>query len=100
MTCSILVDDSWYMVHLLVVSFVSTLQEKLDGIRKRMDKVTSHQNYFQARESRHRHTSESNHSRVQWWSFIECSVIVGIGILQVFLIRSLFGSTRRDKIRT
>ena len=76
------------------------LQEKLDGIGKKLSKVVQTQNYFQARESRHRHTSDSNHTRVQWWSLLECSFMVSIGVLQVFLIRSLFKTTRKDKIRT
>ncbi|XP_064385016.1 transmembrane emp24 domain-containing protein 1-like [Halichondria panicea] len=76
------------------------LMEKLDGIGKKLSKVVQTQNYFQARESRHRHTSDSNHTRVQWWSLLECSFMVSIGVLQVFLIRSLFKTTRKDKIRT
>ena len=39
-------------------------QAKLDSIGKKLTKVTSQQNYFQARESRHRRTLESNLRRV------------------------------------
>ena len=58
------------------------------------------QQFFRAREARHRHSLESSNSRVMWWSFINCAVMLGVGILQVYLIRSLFRSHRQDKIRT
>ena len=59
------------------------IQKKLNTIGDRLNKVTVHQNFFKARESRHRHTVESNHVRVFWWSFLEISVIVTVGIMQV-----------------
>ena len=74
-------------------------QVKLDNIGKKLTKVISTQNYFQARESRHRHTAESNYNRVMWWSLFECSVIVAVAIIQVFVIRSLF-RTNRKGVRT
>lgn len=69
-------------------------QAKLDSIGKKLDKVVSQQNYFQARESRHRHTVESNHKRVLWWSLLEITVIVIVGVIQVLLIRNLFKTGR------
>ena len=78
----------------------TTLQAKLDTIGKKLDKVISTQNYFQARESRHRHTVESNHHRVMWWSILEVTVIITVGMIQVFLIRSLFKTNRKDGVRT
>lgn len=74
---------------------VKDIKEKLDSIGKKLGKVTTTQNYFQARESRHRHTVESNMNRVMWWSLLECSVIVAVGIIQVFVIRSLFKTNRK-----
>ena len=75
-------------------------QTKLDSIGKKLTKVVSHQNHFQARESRHRHTLESNYRRVTWWSLLEIGVIVAVGVIQVFVIRSLFRSNRKDRIKT
>lgn len=31
---------------------------------------------------------------------MECSVIVAVGMIQVFVIRSLFNTRRKDRIRT
>ena len=59
------------------------VQRKLNTIGDKLNKVTTHQHFFKARESRHRHTVESSHVRVFWWSFLEISVIVTVGIVQV-----------------
>ena len=59
------------------------VQKKLNTIGDKLNKVTTHQHFFKARESRHRHTVESSHVRVFWWSFLEISVIVTVGIVQV-----------------
>ena len=45
--------------------------------------MTTHQQFFKARESRHRHTLESNYNRIMWWSLLEISVIVTVGVIQV-----------------
>ena len=65
-----------------------------------LNKVVRDQQFFKARESRHRHTLESNNNRVLWWSLTNCIVVVGVGILQVILVRNLFGTKRKDRIRT
>ena len=77
-----------------------TCKGKLDLIGKKLGKMISTQNYFQARESRHRHTVESNYHRVLWWSILECTVIITVGTIQVVMIRNLFRSNRKDRIRT
>ena len=74
--------------------------EKLNNIDQRLSKIVSLQHYFQAREARHRLTLESNNSRVFWWSLLECVVMVAAGLAQVVVIRSLFRTQRRDRIRT
>ena len=84
----------------LSLSLSLSLQSKLDNIGKNLTKIITTQNYFQARESRHRHTQDSNHNRVMWWSLLECSVIITVGVIQVVLIRNLFRTTRKDNIRT
>ena len=74
--------------------------EKLNNIDQRLSKIVSLQHYFQAREARHRLTLESNNSRVFWWSLLECVVMVAAWLAQVVVIRSLFRTQRRDRIRT
>ena len=74
--------------------------EKLNNIDQKLSRIVSLQHYFQARETRHRLTLESNNNRVFWWSLLECVVMVAAGLAQVVLIRSLFRTQRRDGIRT
>lgn len=77
-----------------------SVQVKLDSLGVKLDKMINTQNFFRARESRHRHTLDSNSNRVLWWSLLECSIIVAVGMIQVFVIRSLFNTRRKDRIRT
>lgn len=79
---------------------VQQIMKKLDSLGQKLQKMVSTQQFFKARESRHKHTIESNNTRVLWWSVFECSVIVGVGVLQVFVIRSLFKTRRKDRLRT
>lgn len=58
-------------------------QKRLNDIGARLSKVITQQQFFKARESRHRHTLDSNHARVFWWSFLEISIIVTVGVIQV-----------------
>ena len=76
------------------------IQMKLDSLAVKLDKMINTQSFFRARESRHRHTLDSNNRRVLWWSLTGCAVILGVGTMQVFVIRSLFRSRRKDRIRT
>lgn len=73
---------------------------KLDAIQRRLEKVIFEQEFFRAREARHRHTGNSNNSRVQWWSAWEVVVILSAGMTQVLVIRRFFRSRRRDRIQT
>ncbi len=75
-------------------------KNKLDAIGTKLDKAYQSQLFFKARESRHKHTVDSNYNRVQWMSILVCCVMVAVGIIQVVLIRNLFRTTRKDKIRT
>ena len=84
----------------LSLSLPLLFQEVLTNMTIHLNKVVRDQQFFRARESRHRHTLEGNRRRVTWWSLSGCVVVVSVGILQVVLIRNLFKSRRTDKIRT
>ena len=75
-------------------------QDSLGAIQKHLAKAINTQQYFKAREARHRHTAESNNSRVQLWSLSYCIVLVTVGVIQVYVLRRLFREKRKDKIRT
>ena len=69
-----------------------TPQKKLNDIGAKLNKVTTQQQFFKAREARHRHTVESNYTRVFWWSFLEISIIVAVGVVQVWRVFTMYGS--------
>ena len=53
--------------------------------------VISHmQAVFRSKNSRHLFLQESNLSLVHYFSMGSCVLMIGVGILQVFLIRNLF----------
>lgn len=79
---------------------LSDMMDSLGAIQKHLAKAINTQQYFKAREARHRHTAESNNSRVQWWSLSYCIVLVTVGVIQVYVLRRLFREKRKDKIRT
>ena len=82
------------------VTLFACPQDSLQSIQNHLAKTVNVQQHFKAREARHRHTVESNNSRVLWWSLTNCIVLVSVGVVQVFVLRRLFREKRKDKIRT
>ena len=79
----------------------SLTKDSLDSISRNLSKVIVEQSFFKARESRHRHTAESNNARVLWWSLLVCGIFITVGVVQVVVIRRFFNSgKRKDKLRT
>ncbi|KAL5479512.1 hypothetical protein EMCRGX_G023039 [Ephydatia muelleri] len=80
---------------------VQDIKDSLDSISRNLSKVIVEQSFFKARESRHRHTAESNNARVLWWSLLVCGIFITVGVVQVVVIRRFFNSgKRKDKLRT
>ena len=88
-----------YSFYHIVASF-QFIQKILSSLSQNLNKVALSQQFFRAREARHRYSLESSNSRVMSWSTVNCVVMLGVGILQVYLIRKLFRSHRQDKIKT
>ena len=71
-------------------SFFLYIQESLDRISMIFETIQDMQTRLRSRYSRHHYLQNSNLSLVQWFSGISCLLMVGVGGLQVFLIRNLF----------
>mmetsp|Transcript_2711 Transcript_2711/g.3940 ORF Transcript_2711/g.3940 Transcript_2711/m.3940 type:complete len:207 (-) Transcript_2711:577-1197(-) len=67
----------------------NSILQLADGLRA----VQDEQNYMKLREQVHRDTSESNNSRVVWWTLFEAMWIVSIGVWQLYTLRRLFSTT-------
>lgn len=50
------------------------------------------QKYFRTRENRNESTVQSTISRIKWFSIIESMLIIGMSILQVYVVRMFFSS--------
>ena len=82
-------------------SFLSfAMQSILTNVTLHLNKVAMFQQFFRAREARHRYSVEGKKTRVFWWSLVNCAVVITVGIIQVVLVRNLFKTRRQDKIRT
>ena len=76
------------------------MQSLLTNVTHHLNKVATYQQFFRAREARHRYSLEGKSGRVFWWSLANCIVVVTVGVIQVVLVRNLFKTRRQDKIRT
>ncbi|KAJ1350213.1 hypothetical protein KIN20_005951 [Parelaphostrongylus tenuis] len=59
-------------------------------IKSQLNKVEYYQAILRAHEARDRSVMTANFDRVTLWSCIHTIVMIGVGVLQVFLLRSLF----------
>ncbi len=94
------VTYSSLLLNFLSISVSLKHKQKLDDIGLKLNKAFQSQLFFKARESRHKHTVDGNNNKVQWLSILVCCVMVAVGFLQVVLIRNLFRTSRKDRIRT
>lgn len=79
---------------------VLDIRRLLANVTEHLNKVEFYQQFFRAREARHRHTLESSNSRVLWWSLFYCVLLIVVGVSQVMVLRRLFRNRRQDKITT
>ena len=57
-----------------------------EGVKKVYDEL----DYLKIRERTHRDTNESTNSRIAWWSVLEYALLIGMGIGQLYYVKSLF----------
>lgn len=70
-------------------------QETLSAVKENLFKSQSHQRNWRNIEFRDRYIAERNYERVGFWSVATSVILVGTFIVQVVMIRSLFGSTNK-----
>ncbi|CAI8586382.1 unnamed protein product [Vicia faba] len=66
---------------------------KIAELREALDSVTAEQKYLRARDARHRHTNESTHKRVIFYTVGEYLLLAAVSALQVIYIRRLFSKS-------
>ncbi|KAM7485290.1 hypothetical protein LguiA_001299 [Lonicera macranthoides] len=66
---------------------------KIAELREALESVTGEQKYLKARDARHRHTNESTHKRVIFYTIGEYILLALASGLQVVYIRRLFSKS-------
>ncbi len=73
------------------------LEDKVEDIKESFTRVTRNletaqhiQNIFKAYEMLDRGLMEQSYERVNFWSIVNILVLIAVGLLQVYMIRSLF----------
>jgi len=64
-------------------------------IKTSLNKAEHYQALLRAWEARDRAIMDANHTRVNFWSIVNTIVMVSVGLVQVYLIRSLFEDNTR-----
>ncbi|ORX37758.1 emp24/gp25L/p24 family/GOLD-domain-containing protein [Kockovaella imperatae] len=77
----------------------STLEESSYKINGLLSSIARTQKYFHTRHHRNYSTVLSTQSRIFWFTVLECSVIVGMALLQVWILKTFFAKgTKRFKV--
>jgi len=71
---------------------VKEIQGKLQRMKLNMAKTSQIQNLLRAFEAKDRNLIEANRQKVDSWSIIHLTVMAGTAFLQVYLLRSMFGT--------
>eukprot|EP00794_Sanderia_malayensis_P016653 gene16653-18343_t len=79
----------------LAKEFKDTLQNLLSS----SDVVERFETMNAAKKRRHYFLVENNLSRVNGFSFVSCVIMIAVGVLQVFIVKSLFEEGSRKKFK-
>ena len=74
---------------------VQDIMDYIGRIRMQMTKARQIQDMLRSHEARDRNLAESNFSKVNTWSLFQICAMVAVGLLQVFLVRSIFDTNTR-----
>ncbi|KAI1711297.1 emp24/gp25L/p24 family/GOLD domain-containing protein [Ditylenchus destructor] len=69
---------------------VNQFHDSFGKIRSHLSKVEYYQAMFRTQEARDRAIMTANNDRVLFWSVLNSLVLIGVGFVQVYMIRSLF----------
>lgn len=76
---------------------VQDIQDIIQNVKNRMGKARQLQDMLRSFEARDRNLAEMNNSRVNLFSVFIILTMVCVGIIQVFMIRSLFETDPKQK---
>ncbi|GMR48350.1 hypothetical protein PMAYCL1PPCAC_18545 [Pristionchus mayeri] len=74
---------------------IESFHASAQRIKNELNKVEYHQSLMRAHEARDRAIMGANLDRVTLWSIIHTLVLIGVGLIQVWMIRSLFESNSK-----
>lgn len=74
------------------------MDESLYVITGELAKIDRMQKLFKARDNRNYSTVASTDSRIFWFSMMESSMIVGMSMIQVYVVRTFFSNSRRTHV--
>ena len=78
----------------------TALEESISKISGLLSSVSRQQKYFRTRENRNFSTVRSTESRIWNFSLIESGMMVGMALLQVFIVRMFFTGGRKGELPT
>ena len=74
------------------------MDESLFTLAGELTKIDRMQKLVKARENRNFSTVQSTESRIFWFSLTESSMIVGMSMIQVYVVRTFFSNSRRTHV--
>ncbi|XP_068157508.1 transmembrane emp24 domain-containing protein 1 [Drosophila tropicalis] len=74
---------------------VQDIMDFIGRIRLQLTKARQMQDMLRSHEARDRNLAEANFQKVNNWSLIQISAMIGVGFIQVFMLRSIFSTNGR-----
>ncbi|KAG0063350.1 hypothetical protein BGZ90_002702 [Linnemannia elongata] len=74
------------------------MDESLFRLMGELGRVDRMQKHFRTRENRNFSTVISTESRIFWFSLVESMMIVGMAMVQVYVVRTFFSGSRRTHV--
>ncbi|KAH8325338.1 hypothetical protein KR067_000914, partial [Drosophila pandora] len=74
---------------------VQDIMDFIGRIRLQLTKVRQLQDVLRSHEARDRNLAETNFQMVNNWSMLQITAMIGVGLLQVFMLRSIFATDGR-----
>ncbi|XP_017050929.1 transmembrane emp24 domain-containing protein 5 [Drosophila ficusphila] len=74
---------------------VQDIMDFIGRIRLQLNKARQLQDVLRSHEARDRNLAESNFQKVNHWSMLQISAMIGVGLIQVFVLRSIFATGGR-----
>ncbi|XP_035795982.1 transmembrane emp24 domain-containing protein 5-like [Anopheles albimanus] len=74
---------------------VQDMEDAIKRVRNNLTKARQLQDMLRSHEARDRNIAEENYFKVNVWSFFQILVMIAVGVLQVFMVKSLFDTDSR-----